>query len=50
MHLLAEGTTLMLNTFESLNIDKAAKCLFKELMTALLHTFIKDACVRYALR
>jgi hypothetical protein len=31
----------MLNTFEGLNIDKAAKCLFKELMTILLYTFIK---------
>jgi len=31
----------MLNTFEGLNIDKAAKCLFKELMTVLLYTFIK---------
>lgn len=50
MHLLGEGTTLMLNTFEGLNIDKAAKCLFKELMTALLYTVIKDACVGYTLR
>jgi len=50
MHLLGEGTTLVLNTFEGFNIDKAAKCLLKELMTALLYTFVKDACVRYTLR
>jgi hypothetical protein len=50
MHVLGEGTTMMLNTFEGLNVDKAANYLFKELMTAFVHTFIKDICVVYTSR